>query len=459
MMGRFFAVLAWCGVFLSLAGCGGPGSGGGGGNKGTATTPLNVNVGDAPTDRIVSCAFTINSVALTSGTGSTTVLSTPTQVEFSHLAGALAPLSLAQLSNTSYTGITITVSNPQVTIINDAGTAVAATASLSQSTLSVPISANFNTTASTLNLELNLAQSVTLNLAANPPTATVSPVFSANVVTNASATQQTPSTGGFQAVTGAVAGVTGASFTMDITQAGQTLTFGTNSNTTFNGVTGVSALQGGNIVQVNGVTNADGTLLATSVSLEVGGGTGMELEGLITSVTGAPATSLAVVTRDVTSGSASSVGPGAVVSVDLTSVPANKYLVNSSADLTGVTIPFDASHIAEGQSVEVDYAIANMPPSGAGQVQLRDGTWGGTISGTIVPLGNGGAQFTLTLPSDSALSKLTGGAVTSLTVIRQPSTVMLNGVTVTPATAVRARGPLFFNGSSYTLVAVTMTTP
>ncbi len=466
MIRRFFLAFLWTGFFLSLSACGG--GGGAPIEKGIGTAPLNVNIGDAPTDRIVRFDLTINSVVLM-GTGvNTTLLSTPTQVEFSHLSGTVAPLSLATVSNVAYNSVTIVVSSPHVTIINDLGEPAVAAALLTQTVFSVPVSASFNNAASTLNIELNLAQSVSLNLPAPPapPSATVTPVFTAAVVTNA-ASNQTPQTGGFQEVTGAVTSVVGGSFTLSVEQTGQSLTFATDSNTTFSGVPGLSSLQAGNVVQVNGTTKSDGTLLATKVTLQVGGAAGLEVEGLATSVTGTPAvTSVDVVASDVASSSAAQPSIGDVVTADISAVPANKFLLNSAADLTDTTVTFDAGHVALGQILELDAAVAAANNITATQVQLRDGTLTGTIGpGAIQPLLHGGFQFTLTLPStgDSALTKLNQPplpAVNSVTVIKQPSTTMLNGVTVTPNLAVRVRGPLFFNGNgSYTLIAVVMTTP
>ena len=458
MSSRLFVAVACTGLFLSLIACGGGGSTV---DKGVGSTSLNVNIGDASTDRIVAFGLTINSVVLTGAGVSTTVLSTPTQVEFAHLSGTVAPLSLSSVSNTAYTNATINVSGPHVTIIDDLGAPVAATASLTQASLSVPISFTFNNSAATLNIDLDLAQSIALNLGVNPPTASVTPVFTAGVVTNA-ASNQTPETGGFQEVTGAVTGTTGSSFTISVSQTGQSLTFGADGSTTFTGVGGVSGLLNGNVIEVTGVTNTDGTLLAKNVTMQVGTAAGLEVEGLVTSVTGTPVTSLDVVTRDEATSSASKPAPGDIVTADVSTVPANKFLVNSTADLTGVLATFDSSHVALGQSLELDAGAAAANNITANQVQLRDGTWTGTITGAIIPLGNGGTQFTIVLPPDSALVKLTAGTlnpVTSVTVIRQPSTTMLNGATVTPNLAVRVRGPLFFDGANYTLVAVRMTTP
>lgn len=460
MARRIFFAAGWTGLFLSLIACGG--GGGSNGSKGVATSPLNVNMGDAPSDRIVAFGLTVNSVALAGSGVNPTVLSTATPVEFAHRSGTVAPLSLAAVADTTYSSVTITVSNPRMTIIDDLGNAVAANVTLPQTSFSVPLNATVPAAASTLNLDLNLAQSVSLNLAVNPPAATITPVFSASLVSNASASQQTAETGGFEDVTGVITAATGSSFTIGVAQTGQALTFNTDSNTAFSGVSGVSALQTGTVVEVNGVTRSDGTLLATAVALRVGVAGGLEVEGLVTGVTGNPATGLQMAVRDEASSSASRPAPGDIVTTDISAVAANKFLLNSTADLTGLTVAFNAGLVALGQSLEIDAGTAAANNIVADQVHLRDGTLTGAITGTIFPLVNGGTQFTLTLPPDSQLVKLTSvtaNPVTSVTVIRQPSTAMLNGVTVTPALAVRVRGPLFFDGTNYTLVAVRMTTP
>ena len=79
---------------LLLLGCGG-GTSSSSPNPLPNTTALQVNLGDAPSDRLVAVSMTIGSMTLTNGSGSSvTVVSSSTPVEMMHLMGTVEPISL-----------------------------------------------------------------------------------------------------------------------------------------------------------------------------------------------------------------------------------------------------------------------------------------------------------------------------------------------------------------------------
>jgi Domain of unknown function (DUF5666)/Domain of unknown function (DUF4382) len=439
-------------VFVGLLGCGGGGTSNVTGTAGPNPASLNLTMGDAPADSVVSFELTLSSIVLTGPGPSVTVLSKPTEIELTHLAGTVEPLAIMNVPAGTYTGATITISKAEATVINGAGVPVQATVTLPQTSVSVAINLTVSGTASTLNLDLNLAQSLSVNLATNPPTVTVTPVFAASVSTNAAENQQEPENGEIEDVSGPVTATTASGFSISVGQ--QSLTFNVDSNTKFEGVAGLASLLNGMLVQVDGVTQANGSLRAVKVEVEVEDQDGLEAEGVISSVTGSPATSITLVAQDASS--PSGLGPvhGSNITVDVSGA---KYVLNNKVDLSGLTFTFDATHIAPAQRVEVDEPTPAANNLVANKVKLLNQGLRGTITGAITPTGNGGSQFTLTVASDSAFAKLTGQ--TTITVVRQPSTKLMGNANVASGSTVLVRGSLFFDGTGYDLVAVRIAPP
>src|SRR5215469_17628961 len=96
-MKRVFLFTFFCAVcVLIVAGCsGGAGSSGNVVTNGQ-TQSLTINTGDAPNDQIVAFELTVSAVTLNGGSNPS-VLSKPTEVEFTHQAVAFEPLSLTQV--------------------------------------------------------------------------------------------------------------------------------------------------------------------------------------------------------------------------------------------------------------------------------------------------------------------------------------------------------------------------
>src|SRR5262249_48458459 len=167
----------WCVVFvitvfvLAFNGCGGSGTTPSqNSNPQPNTTVLQVNLGDAPADRLVAVSLTIGSMALTSSSGGTvTMISSATPVEMMHLMGTVQPMSLMPVPHGSYSGATVTISSATVMYMN------ASTGQLIQKSLQGPMPANVSlnpalvigTSPMVLNLDMNMASSVTIDNSGN----------------------------------------------------------------------------------------------------------------------------------------------------------------------------------------------------------------------------------------------------------------------------------------------------
>jgi len=185
--------------------------------------------------------------------------------------------------------------------------------------------------------------------------------------------------------------------------------------------------------------------------------------GVITAVTGQPATQCTVVMQNGTgTGMMSSMwAAGATV----TMTGSTTYQIDQDGmDMSSLpfTPSFDASHVYAGQSV--------MPVSTSGMSMggmMGGGSMGGSMSSsgmTLEPQGLSGTvpatitsgsrtTFTMTLPADSAFSALTGA--TNVTVYQQPGT-MVSSSSIASGASVHAFGLLFKDAGQWKMVASRM---
>ena len=413
---------------LTVAGCGG-----GGNNQvqltGTSTT---VQFGDATNDQVAKFELTVTSITLTgaSGTANTAnLLAHPVEFEFSHAAGSLEPVSLAKVPAGTYSAASITWSNPEIVALN-AGVPTKLTVSPSSGTANVNQSVTISNTASFLNLDLDLASSLTIN----GTSATLNPTFNmtaASVAANQGG--EDDGDGEEDDVHGSVTAINAPKFTIQTT-AGASIDFTTDANTRFkDGLTQLSDLKVNDVVEVDAQTQSDGTKLATKVELEGGEGQGEEAEGLIQSLDN-PLTTITIVHQV---DSTSTAAPTTVqISVNAQTV----YSVR--ADKLSVTGTFDATHIGKGQRVEGD-ADGQASPVVARRVKLREQALIGTVSNVA------GSTFTLTPSATSAFAQQAGAVTVAVTVANNAN------LKVTPAdsSTVRVRGLVFFDGTNYTMTA------
>ncbi|HKW75435.1 MAG TPA: DUF5666 domain-containing protein [Terriglobales bacterium] len=432
---------------FAMVGCGGGNNIGPVQATGTSTT---VQFGDATNDQIVKFELTVSSITLTGATGTSNtsnLLSAPVEFEFVQSAGTMEPVSLSKVPAGTYSAATFTVANPEVVVVNGTTPTKLTNVTLNSTTVNVNFASNITvgTTPLFINFDLDLANSITLT--GNPPTsATVNPTFTVSTSTVApNEAGENEDNGEEDDVHGKVTGVTAPNFTIQ-TESGASITFATNSTTKFDdGLTAVTDLKTGDIVEVDAMTQPDGTNLATKVERE-GAETGEEAEGIISNVTGiSPALTITIAHQVDSTGSATP-----PTTVDITTDLNTQFIVrgdklNVSGTCPGATC-FDAAHVAKGQRVEAD-ADGQASPITARKLKLREQALVGTIAATPAPTNS---SFTLTVSSTSAFASLSGASSVNVTV---DSGANLK-VPITAGATVRVRGLVFFDGiSTYSMTA------
>ncbi len=442
---------------LAATGCGGSSASGGGIGGGGGTSATQVRIGDAPADRVIAFEVTVGPITLTPSTGAAvTVLSTTKRLELAHLAGTNEPLALLNIPQGSYTSATLTVANPEVVYVNNLGAIVKLQPAFSQA-ITVNFSPTFTVGASApvVNIDLNVANSLTFDALGNVNGVNLSAssfnLTSATVGANEN--QQEPEDGELENTTGTVSSVSGTSFTLVSGIAGTSLTFATDANTQFSDGAALATMAN-TVVTVEGVTKSDGTLYAKEVD-GVEGTSGVEADGLISQVTGNPATQLVFTADDGSGSGMDDTKIGSSLTADVTG--AGYKVSKSNIDTSGIgglpsspNFPFDASTVHAGQRVEVESASALSGTSlVADKVKLQQQALSGTVSGLS---GAAPTTFTLTVAADSAFAMLSGP--TTVTVYWQPGTNVSNLThALANGDAVRVRGLLFFTGSTFNMIA------
>lgn len=444
-------------VLLLATGCSG-----GGMNAGqiTGVTPAatQLKIGDAPADRVVSFEVSVGPITLTPTSGSpVTVLTNPRRVELTHLSGTSEPLALLNIPQGSYNSMQITVSNPEVTFLNSTGTPVELKPPFNQAiTINFSPAITISPSASVLNIDLNVANSLTFDAQGNVTGVSLG-AASFTVTTSAVAgeDQQEDEDGELEDTVGMVTAVNGNSFTLTVGQNGASLTLTTDANTEFDdGATLATLLN--MIVKVEGVTRPDGTLYAKEAE-GIENNNGAELEGLVNQVTGNPATQFTLVAQDGTGNGVTNSQIGTPITIN---VAGAQYRVNQGkVDTSGIgnlpsapNFPFDATTIHAGQRVEVE-SSGGMAGTAftAEKVKLDQQALKGTVSGLQGATSAGPVTFTLTVPSDSAFAMLSGQ--TTVKVFWQPGTDLHNLASVNNGNTVRVRGLVFFTGTSFNMIA------
>jgi len=434
----------------------GTGTGSGSGSGGNASAQ--VKIGDAPADRVLTFEVSVGPITLTPTSGSVvTVLSASQRLELSHLSGTSEPLALLNIPQGSYSSASLTVSNPQVTFINSAGAVVKLEPAFNKAiTVAFSPALSIGANSSVISIDLNVAKSLTFDATGNVTGVAMSASsFAITTAVVAAEDRQHAEDGELEDTNGLVTAVSGSSFTMTLGQNGVSLTFATDASTEFNdGATLATMLN--TIVKVEGLTRADGSLYAKEVE-GMESENGAELEGLINSAVGNPASQLSFVAHD---GLGSGMDDSKVGSTLTADVSGARYKVNKgNIDTSGIgnlpsspNFPFDASTVHAGQSVEIesDRSIAASPVV-ADKVKLQQQALTGTVSGLPGATSAGPVTFTLTVPSDSAFAILSGQ--NTITVYWQPGTDLHNLSSVNNGDSVRVRGLVFFTGSSFNMIA------
>jgi len=456
-------------AILMLSGCGGSSSppvGGGGGGQGggsSQATATQVRMGDAPADRVIAFELTIGSPILLTPSGGIAGVNVPVaanRLELSHMSGHLEPLAVLNVTQGTYSSATITIINPEVIFLDNAGVQHKIQSNSSQTvtvTFSPPVTIGAN--AGTLNVDLSVLNSVATDALGNITGFNFSASsFTIGTKPIAAAAEQEDDDGELEDVTGLVTSASGSNFTISVGQSGAQLTFATDATTQFNdGVTNVAGTLN-QIVKVEGFTKSDGTLFAKEVEgLE--SHTGAEVEGIVVTVTGNPAISLDVLAQDGIGGGMDDTKVGTNFTADASGAQYKVDLGNvDTSGLGGIpgspNFPFDSNTVMAGQRVEIESASGVPATNGtivSEKVKLQQQALTGMVSNFAAGAG-GAATFDLNLAADGSSYLTVLSAQTLVHVFQQPGTDNKFGA-ISNASTLRVRGLLFWTGTTFNLIA------
>jgi Domain of unknown function (DUF5666)/Domain of unknown function (DUF4382) len=465
---RFSVFAALLALASITAGCG-SGSGSSA-QSNAATSPVQVSLGDAPSDWMMAFAMNVKSITLTDSNGATVnVLTSATPMEMMNLTGTVQPLTTANIPQGTYTQATINVAPVSMGYMDPT------TRQYVQKPLSGTYSGTvtFNppmtvgTGSSVMSFDMNMANSVSINSSGN---VTITPMFTATTNPTSTSTES-PWRGYMQNMVGSVSSTSGSQFTLSMMMGQQSVTFTTDSNTQFQGVSGTSGMSKGMVVTVDAVTQPDGSLLAQNVeSME--NSSGMMAGGFIGNITGTPATGFTMAANSGSGGGMMMSNISSTMAITMSSGTTCTF-DSTGVDLTN--LPFSPTNfstncaIAPGQMIDV-FSTGGMMMGGTG-----GGMMGGSTSssmdasklrlepqgmhGTVSNYNANGSQatFTLTVPSDSAFATMTG--MTAITVYKQAGTQMFNTPSLGNGSNVEVRGLMFDDAGTYKMVAAWIVTP
>jgi hypothetical protein len=379
--------------------------------------------------------------------------------------GTVDPISLMNVPQGTYTGASMSISSTTVMYMDPN------TMQLVQKSVSGPMNATISfspaltvgTSPMVLNLDMNMASSVSIDQSGN---VTMTPSMSATMNPVGSGNSQDPEHGGMEHMTGSVMSFSGSSFTMSMMQSSQNVTVATGSSTQFEGMSGMGGMSNNMIVMVDAVMQGDGTFMASKVQSVMSMSGGSMAGGLVTATTGNPITQLTLAMQDgAGSGMMGSYLAGSTT-VDV-NTSATFSLDSDNVDLSNLpfTPAFDGTTVFKGQCIRAVSSSGMMSGGGMGgmmgggtltanEIDLEEQGLSGTVSGYS---GSAPTTFTLTLPSDSAFTSLTGS--TAVTVFQQAATELWGLTSITNGATVHVRGLLFFDAGTYKLVASRIMAP
>ena len=440
-------------LMLVLVGCGGTAST----NTAPATpkTVVQIRMGDAPSDLVVSLQLTIQSIVATMASGGTTsLLSQPTTVEVAHLANAGEPLESIEMAAGNYSQITITVSAAKLTFLSTStGQPVQQQFNYNPNevtTINLSPALAIGTSPTVLNFDVNVPSTVNVDPMANTGSLNVPVISVASSPMGPAAGPQTPDNGGVLHTAGTVTNVVGSSFTLQVGQTGTALVFTTDVTTRFTNASYSNLASISNaIVVVQGKSQDNGSLLATSVQgLEAA--TGVEMEGLLTG----RSTNLNLVFQDGTGQAITPSMVGSTMSVDMSQTN-NFYIDAEDVDLTGISYTFDGSDIVPGQRVLAESG-SMLQPDPDGNAGLMSPTASLTleeqiVTGMVANYGPGQNprtfEFDLNLPADGTSYLTVIAPATSVVHVVQQAATDTTSMTsgIVNGASVQVRGLLFYS--------------
>lgn len=421
---------------FSLAACGGnspsststtqqsPGSGAAG--TPPASTAV-VTAGDAPMANVLAVQVTLSSVTATNANGTVTnLITSPVTIELAHLGDTRSVLATAPLPQGTYNGMSATVSAVKVTYLDATNAVVTADSTAKTPTATIKNAGKASTTFSTaavvnyqnasdVTMDFDLSKSLDLDATAGvsfTPTVT----FGIAQASAESAAAKTVS------LNGTVTATSTANNTVSLTtDSGYKATLNITSTTAFDNGNSLATLKTGAKVRSDATIDASGATLTALTVESVDNGTaeasttgtttkvpnGRVDAGVVTAVTGSPATSFTLAVQS--SSAANAVGTTITVNVGTTTL----FEAAQKAAQYGDAVTFDGTQVFVGQTVVVagtfDPTVTTVPV---------------TVTATAVQLQAASGQFVTTGPVTQTLGG-TGGTTVLANIF--PTTVVSAG--------------------------------
>jgi hypothetical protein len=458
----------------------------------TTATPILLTLTDDTTSNgLVSFYANISQVQITPRQGGdSTLYSSASTIEISHLAGTTHYLTMTGLSQNSYKSITVTVTDPLITYIDSTGVTVTeefpsfiGSAEIDFSDLWV-----VDTTPLEITLDFNLEKSVVLNPITGAMTLT--PVFTATAFPIA-ANSPTVATGLLETVLGTVSNYANGVLALNTDVAQTNISCNITAATTTVNYSASAGLPQGALVRVDMAAQTDSSIDCARIEAVNSSNVAYAMAGTVNSFRGVLAPYQLTLAMQEGSGAGVSpqfVGSGINANFDSTTTFTADWDGMDQTNL-GFTPVFSAAAFFPGQYVEASSSVpllttgndvGAIPGSmitvaamNAEKMTLRKQEEEGTVSNVITDA-NGVTRFLLTVASNSVFATYTAlpvepaAFVPTINVVVPAGAIMDGSLTSTiigaPAGSlpyVDVHGLLFLNGTVYTLVAqrVTATLP
>jgi hypothetical protein len=449
----FLASFSLAALIFMLAGCGTSagiqGSSGGGPVPGESTQAA-VLLSSTANDQLSRFAMTIDSVTLTSKSGTTvTLFNTPQYVEFMGLNGILQPLVTATVPQDVYTSATVNYSgseficvsyNPSSGIyVNGFGGSYSA----NPASVTLPSPVIVSGKAMSLTFNLAVSQSMTLSGCQLSAQYTIAPMFN---LTASAILAQNKETG----INGQISSTNTSWNNFNLTTndgsvnsawgTGSPLPLNTGSGTNYQGIAGFSALTPGMFGDIDTSIQPDGSLMATRI--DVGDPTAENISiGPLLAIYLADG-QLATLGREQQGDQLSTQPPD----FDYYAFDANTVFKTSGQFSSLSSLPFTASFTAATMAAGQNVSLASGALSQSGSVRTLATTitlMPQTIDGTISAVSSSGGYtaYTVILAPYDMIPVLNGA--TSVVVYVNSDTRLLTSAPIAVGSTTRFNGLLF----------------
>jgi hypothetical protein len=241
-------------------------------SKFSGATKVTVLLSSTANDQLSAFNIGLTGVTLTSQSGKqVTLLNAAQNAEFIHLNGALEPVLVADIPQDTYTSAAATVSQGNfscatLTPSGGVNTSTFASATITPGQVNVQLPAPIAINGAAMGLTLNLLVSQSVSFSSCYITGispyTITPTFSLTAGSLSSGVAEN----GLHAQASSIDTASGI-VTMLLFD-GQTISFGTNSATVFQGINGLSVLTPGMFVDMDAVLQSDGSQLASRIAVQ-----------------------------------------------------------------------------------------------------------------------------------------------------------------------------------------------